>query len=58
MTMPTTATSSRRPLLWWGATLLVLVAGYGDLWRGGETVGPILLVLAYCVLVPLAIVRG
>jgi len=31
--------------------------GYGDLWRGGETLAPILLVLAYCVLVPIAILK-
>ncbi len=49
---------TRRPLLWWGLTLLALVIGYADLWRGGITVGPAMLVLAYCVLVPLAILRG
>ncbi|MEP7346147.1 MAG: DUF2723 domain-containing protein, partial [Gemmatimonadaceae bacterium] len=32
-----------------------LLLGYGDLTRGGITVGPILLVLAYCVLIPAAI---
>ena len=30
---------------------------YADLWRGGETLAPILLVLGYCVFVPLAILR-
>jgi hypothetical protein len=34
---------------------LVLALGYADLARGGVTVAPILLVLGYCVLVPLAI---
>ncbi len=43
------------PVLWWGAALLTLAFGYGDLARGGETVAPILLVLGYCVLVPRAI---
>jgi hypothetical protein len=36
---------------------LVLVAGYADLVRGGETLAPILLILGYCVLVPLAILK-
>lgn len=44
--------------LWWGASLAALIVGYADLWRGGITVGPACLVLAYCVLVPLAILRG
>ncbi len=43
------------PVLWWGAALLALAFGYGDLARGGDTVAPILLVLGYCVLVPRAI---
>ena len=50
--------SRRSALLWWGLSLLALVIGYADLWRGGITIGPIMLVLAYCVLVPLAILRG
>lgn len=51
-------TSTSRPAIWWGATLLVLAAGYADLARGGETIAPILLVVGYCVLVPLAILRS
>lgn len=48
-----------RPALWWIATVIVLLAGYADLIRGGITIAPILLVLAYCVLIPIAIVsRG
>ncbi len=58
MTNTSTSTVPRRPLLWWGAALVVLAVGYGDLWRGGITVGPAMLVLGYCVLVPMAIVRG
>jgi hypothetical protein len=50
--------SRMRTLVWWGSAVAVLLAGYADLWRGGETVAPILLVLGYCVLVPLAILRG
>jgi hypothetical protein len=46
-----------RPYLWWGLAALSLVAGYVDLARGGETLAPILLVLGYCVLVPLAILK-
>jgi hypothetical protein len=52
------STSLRPTLLWWGAAALSLVLGYADLWRGGETVAPILLVLGYCVLVPTAILKG
>jgi hypothetical protein len=39
----------------WGIAVAVLVAGYADLVRGGETLAPILLVVGYGVLVPLAI---
>ena len=46
----------RRPLLW-AAVALALGLGYADLWRGGITLGPAFLILAYCVLVPLAILR-
>ncbi|HJQ20889.1 MAG TPA: hypothetical protein VJ867_11105 [Gemmatimonadaceae bacterium] len=47
-----------RPLLWWGIALLVIAAGYADLARGGETLAPVLLVVGYCVLVPVAILRS
>lgn len=52
-TMPV---ASRR-LMWWGLVAITLVVGYADLWRGGETLAPILLVLAYCVFVPIAILK-
>jgi hypothetical protein len=52
-----TAARRRLPVLWLAAAL-VLLLGYADLWRGGETIAPILLVIGYCVLVPLAILRG
>ena len=42
---------------WWLLATLVLLAGYADLARGGDVIAPILLVLGYCVLVPLAILR-
>lgn len=47
-----------RALLFWGAALLSLLLGYVDLARGGETIAPLLLVLGYVVLVPLAILKG
>lgn len=47
-----------RPLVWWGIAILVILAGYADLARGGETIAPVLLVVGYCVLVPLAILRS
>ena len=51
-------TSSRtRGLMWWGIAALVIVAGFADLARGGETIAPILLTIGYCVLVPLAILK-
>ena len=53
---PTRSTRAR-PYIWWGAAALALVAGYADLARGGETLAPILLVLGYCVLVPIAILK-
>lgn len=55
----TTAQKNRtRALIWWGAAALSLLAGYADLWRGGETLAPILLILGYVVLVPAAIIKG
>lgn len=47
----------RRPLLWWGLAAGSLALGYADLARGGTTFAPILLVLGYCVLVPIAILK-
>jgi hypothetical protein len=53
------AESSRRSrrFLWWGVAFATIVAGYADLTRGGETLAPILLVIGYCVLVPVAILK-
>jgi hypothetical protein len=45
-------------LIWWGAAVLTLIAGYADLAGGGETIAPLLLVAGYCVLVPLAILKS
>ena len=47
-----------RPVVWWGIALFVILAGYADLARGGETIAPVLLVAGYCVLIPLAILRS
>ncbi len=55
---PTTEGTTRRALAWWGAAALALALGFADLWRGGETIAPLLLVLGYCVLVPLAILKA
>jgi hypothetical protein len=46
-----------RPHLWWALALVTLLVGYADLWRGGETLAPILLVIGYVVLVPRAILK-
>jgi len=50
--------SRARGLVWWGAALLTIVAGFADLARGGETIAPILLAVGYCVLVPAAILKS
>jgi hypothetical protein len=56
--MPETASTARpRPLLWWGIAIAVILIGFADLARGGETIAPILLVIGYCVLVPVAILK-
>jgi len=44
-------------MLWWGIAAVVIVAGFADLARGGETIAPILLAIGYCVLIPLAILK-
>ena len=53
----TVTTSRSRSTILWGAAAVVLLAGYADLARGGETLAPILLSIGYCVLVPLAILK-
>ncbi|MFL5575805.1 MAG: hypothetical protein ACJ79S_07555 [Gemmatimonadaceae bacterium] len=57
MAHPDSSPSRLRPLVWWGLALLTLLLGYVDLARGGETLAAVLLVIGYCVLVPLAILR-
>lgn len=46
-----------RPILFWGVAFLAIAGGFADLAHGGITAGPILLVLGYCVLVPIAILK-
>jgi len=46
-----------RGAVWWGIAGVVILAGFADLARGGETIAPILLAIGYCVLVPLAILK-
>jgi hypothetical protein len=50
-------TTVSRSNLWWGLAAVALAVGYADLWRGGVTVAPILLVVGYCILVPIAILK-
>jgi hypothetical protein len=47
--------STGRSWTYWVIAGVVLLAGFADLVRGGETLAPILLILGYCVLIPLAI---
>jgi hypothetical protein len=42
---------------WWGIAVVVILAGFADLARGGETIAPILMTIGYCVLVPLAVLK-
>src|SRR5438552_13563583 len=44
-----------KSLLRWVLPSVALLIGFADLWRGGETLGPVVLVLAYCALIPWAI---
>ena len=56
--MAASETSPRtRGWLWWAIAGIVIVAGFADLARGGETIAPILLAVGYCVPIPLAILK-
>lgn len=46
-----------RSIALWVAALATIAVGFVDLARGGTTIAPILLVLGYCVLVPIAILK-
>ncbi|MGK2960709.1 MAG: hypothetical protein ACSLFK_01040 [Gemmatimonadaceae bacterium] len=55
---PSTRISPRtRSIALWVAALLAIVVGFADLARGGTAIAPVLLVLGYCVLVPIAILK-
>jgi hypothetical protein len=47
----------RRGALLRAAAAIALILGYADLVRGGITLAPVLLVAAYAVLVPIAILE-
>jgi hypothetical protein len=47
----------RRRVLWWTLAAASLLLGFADLARGGETIAPVLLILGYCVLIPIAILQ-
>jgi hypothetical protein len=47
--------TTRRSWIFWALAAVALLVGYADLIRGGETLAPILLIVGYCILVPLAI---
>jgi hypothetical protein len=49
--------SRMRSIGLWSAALAVIAIGFVDLARGGTTIAPVLLVLGYCVLVPVAILK-
>jgi hypothetical protein len=51
------ASSRTRGMVWWGIAAVVIIAGFADLARGGETIAPILLAIGYCILVPVAILK-
>lgn len=51
------APSRNRTIALWAAALVTIALGFADLARGGTTIAPVLLVLGYCVLVPLAILK-
>ena len=53
----TETTLQARSWLWWGLAIGSIVLGFADLARVGTTIAPILLVLGYCVLVPIAILK-
>ncbi len=54
------ARSIGTPRPWWftASAAVVLLGGYLSLWQGGNSVAAVLLVAAYTVAVPLAILRG
>jgi len=47
-----------KSLLRWLLPLVALLIGFADLWRGGVTLAPLVLIAAYCVLIPWVIWTG
>jgi hypothetical protein len=45
----------KKNYMWFGIAMVVMIAGYVALGQGSITLAPFLLVVAYCVLVPIAI---
>ena len=45
----------RKNYIWFGISLLTMIIGYVLLSQGSTTLAPLFLVIAYCVLVPIAI---
>jgi len=45
----------RKNYIWFGISLLAMVIGYVLLGTGSDTLAPFVLVVAYCVLVPIAL---
>lgn len=52
-----TVSFSRTNGIWLGLGTLVIVVGYALLAKGDTTFAPVLLVLGYCVLLPVGIVK-
>jgi hypothetical protein len=49
---------TKRNWMWLGAGAVVITAGFITLSQGSITLAPILLVLGYCVLIPVGILAG
>jgi hypothetical protein len=52
-----TLSFSRTNAIWLGAATVSIAIGYFLLAGGSETIAPILLVLGYCVLLPIGIIK-
>ena len=52
-----TLSFSRTNTIWLGAGVVSIAIGYFLLSTGSETIAPILLVLGYCVLLPIGIIK-
>ena len=46
----------RKNYLWFGVALATIIAGYIFLAQGSETLAPVLLVVGYCVLIPVSLI--